>query len=184
MNPIKAPPPVLISERLVIRPFTYEDDAFILELLNDKDFIEHIQDRGVRTLEQARDYICNGPLESYENFGFGLCCVMELATQMRVGMCGLIQRETLPAPDIGYAFLPAARAKGYAYEACRRVLEFAHAELDLERVLAVTGKTNVASQRLLDKLGFRYLRPARFEPDSEHVPCFELRLVHAVSDTS
>lgn len=179
MSGTKTPPPVLTTERLLIRPFTHKDDSFIVELLNDRDFIEQIQDRGVRTHEQAREYLTNGPLDNYAKFGFGLCCVVERHSQNPVGMCGLIQRETLPAPDIGYAFLPTARGKGYALEASLEIISFARATLGLERVLAVTSHTNDASQRLLKKLGFRYLKPARFEPDSEYIPCFELKLLPA-----
>ena len=167
-------PTTLETERLVIRPFLHDDAPFILELLNDKDFIEHIQDRGVRTLEHARDYLTHGPLESYAKYGIGLCCVVEQATNNAVGMCGLLQRETLPAPDIGYAFLPQARCKGYALEASSAVVAHAQSELGLKRILAVTGESNIASQKLLSKLGFSFLELAQFEPDSEAVPCYEL----------
>ncbi len=175
------PPPVILTSRLEIRPFTHEDAPFILELLNDKDFIRHIQDRGVRTLEDARGYLSNGPLASYERFGIGLCCVIEQSTGQKVGMCGILQRETLPVPDIGYAFLPIARGKGYAYESSRAVIDFARSKLKLPRILAVTSETNTASQNLLSKLGFRFLNRSQFEPDSEPVPCFELDLAGSAS---
>lgn len=173
---------MLNTERLEIRPFTADDAPFILELLNDKDFIKHIQDRGVRTLEHAGDYLSNGPLGSYAKTGFGLCCVIERGSQASVGMCGILQRETLPVPDLGYAFLPKARKKGYAYEASSEVIRFARSNLGLERILAVTSETNVASQGLLRKLGFRFLGLAQFEPDSEPVPCYELRLKMIAGD--
>lgn len=177
-------PPTLNTERLEIRPFTHEDARFIFELLNDKDFIRHIQDRGVRNLEDAREYISNGPLGSYERFGFGLCCVVERSTGKSVGMCGLLQRETLPVPDIGYAFLPLARGKGYAYEASIAVVDYACSVLNLDRILAVTGEANAASQKLLARLGFRFLELAQFEPDSEPVPCFELELSKSVNSSA
>ena len=183
MSASLSPPPTLHTERLVIRPFSHDDAPFILELLNDEEFIKHIQDRGVRNLEHARDYLTNGPLESYARFGFGLCCVVEQNTLNSVGMCGLIQRETLPVPDIGYAFLPAARSKGYAYEASREMAAFARLTLGLDRILAVTSESNVASQKLLEKLGFKYLMLAQFEPDSESVPCFELEFARMSSDS-
>ena len=178
------PPPTLNTGRLEIRPFTHADARFIYELLNDKDFIKQIQDRGVRNLEHAREYITNGPLGSYERFGFGLCCVVELSTGKSVGMCGLLQRETLPVPDIGYAFLPFARGKGYAYEATSAVVDFAGSVLNLERILAVTGEANATSQKLLLKLGFRFLELAQFESNSEPVPCFELDFSKSVSNSA
>ena len=168
--------PVLTSERLQIRPFTFDDASFIIELLNDKDFIKHIQDRGVRSLEDARAYLTDGPMASYQRFGFGLCCVVEQSSQASVGMCGILKRETLPVPDIGYAFLPGARGKGYAYEAGAEVVRHARSTLKLERILAVTSKSNIASQKLLEKLGFQFMELAQFEPESEAIPCYELKL--------
>ncbi|MFK8032003.1 MAG: GNAT family N-acetyltransferase [Gammaproteobacteria bacterium] len=174
-NPGHEPPPTLETDRLVVRPFTHKDARFILTLLNDKDFIKNIQDRGVRTLDDARDYISNGPIAGYETHGIGLCCVVEKSSQASVGMCGLLQRATLPAPDIGYAFLPEARGKGYAYEAGKAITDYAKVELRLKRILAVTSHSNESSKRLLTKLGFEFLHLAQFEPDSEEIPCYELK---------
>ena len=60
------------TERLVLRWLTTDDAAFILELLNDPSWIRFIGDRGVRTLEDARNYIVTGPMEMYSRLGFGL----------------------------------------------------------------------------------------------------------------
>ncbi|MEM7082836.1 MAG: GNAT family N-acetyltransferase [Pseudomonadota bacterium] len=173
-------PPPLSTERLRIRPFVLDDAPFIVALLNDPDFIRHIRDRGVRTLADAREYLA-GPLDSYARHGFGLCCVIEVASGQAVGMCGLLQRERLPAPDIGYAFLPAARRKGYAYEAARGVLQFAGAQ-GIGRVLAITNEHNRASQQLLTKLGFDYLEQVVFDDDEPPVHCYEVRLTPASSE--
>lgn len=173
------PPPVLETQRLRIRPFTYNDDAFILTLLNDADFIKHIQDRGIRNLEDARDYLTNGPLAGYEKSGIGLCCVIEKASEEKVGMCGLLKRATLSEPDIGYAFLPHARGKGFAFESAKEVIRFARQTLRLPRVLAVTNDSNTSSQRLLEKLGFSFLRRAQYEPNSEEIPCYAIQFDQA-----
>lgn len=177
---IHKPPPSLETDRLIVRPFTSKDARFIVTLLNDKDFIKNIQDRGVRTLDDARDYLNNGPMVGYATHGIGLCCVVEKSSRKSIGMCGLLQRATLPVPDIGYAFLPEARGKGYAYEACLAVTHYAGADLGLERILAVTNRTNVASKKLLAKLGFEFLHLAQFEADSEEIPCYELKFARKV----
>ena len=63
---------VLATERLILRHATIADDHFIFELVNDPDFIRNIGDRGVRTLADAERYVVNGPIASYEKFGFGM----------------------------------------------------------------------------------------------------------------
>ncbi|MEP7191174.1 MAG: GNAT family N-acetyltransferase, partial [Roseiflexaceae bacterium] len=66
---------VLETERLILRRLSAEDAAFMLELLNDPGWLRFIGDRGVHTLEDARDYILNGPVAMYRRAGFGMYMV-------------------------------------------------------------------------------------------------------------
>lgn len=100
---------MILSERLELRELTIVDAPFILELLNDGDFHRYIGDRGVRTLADAENYIQQGPAVSYARHGHGLYLVVRREDGARLGICGLIKRDTLPCEDIGYAFLPAWR---------------------------------------------------------------------------
>ena len=147
---------VCTSERLQVRHLLDTDAAFILELLNDPDFIRNIADRGVRTLEAARDYIETGPAASYARFGFGLSLVQlrDLATP--IGICGLLRRDSHPDVEIGFAYLPAFRGKGYAFEAAAAVLEAGTRSLRLDRVVALTTPENQGSMKVLKKLGFEF----------------------------
>lgn len=144
----------LTTPRLLLRPLTVDDAPFILELLNDADFIRYIGDRKVRTLDDARGYVEHGPSKSYEEHGFGLMAMQSIADNSPVGMCGLIQRDYLPDPDIGFALLSKYRGKGFCEEAARSVLEHADRELKLKRIGAIVQPDNAASLGLLRKLGF------------------------------
>jgi ribosomal-protein-alanine N-acetyltransferase len=145
---------ILATGRLTMRLMEERDAPFILELLNDPSFVRNIGDRNVRTLDDARDYIRKGPLASYERDGFGLWLV-ELGEGTPIGMCGLLKRDGLDAPDIGFAYLPAFQSKGYGFEAARAVIEHARDTLLLPRVLAIVNADNAVSARLLAKLGLR-----------------------------
>lgn len=144
----------LTTARLVIRPFQLEDAPFILRLLNEPSFIEHIADKGVRTLEQASAYLEGGPLASYAAHGHGLWLVAHGQTDTAMGMCGLIKRDTLPEVDLGYAFLPEFWGLGYALEAAEACVATA-AGLGLKGLLAIVSPGNSASIRLLEKAGFQ-----------------------------
>jgi len=145
------------TERLRLRRLTRDDAAFTLELLADPDYVRNIADRGVRTLEDAAGYIQTGPVASYERFGFGLYLV-ELKEPVRpIGMCGLLRRDYHPDVEIGYAFLPAGRGRGYVVEAAAAVLETARS-LPAKRIVAVTTLDNQPSIRVLEKLGFQFRR--------------------------
>jgi [ribosomal protein S5]-alanine N-acetyltransferase len=153
------------TARLVIRPFTIDDAAFVLELVNDPAWLEHIGDRGVRTLADARAYLDKGPLASYTRNGFGFSLVELKSTGEPVGACGLIKRETLTDVDLGFAFLPQFRGMGYAEEAARATLENARQILGFDRIVAVVSPANTRSISLLQKLGFTYEKSLHLTPD-------------------
>ena len=164
---------VLATERLTLERFTPDDAPFALELVNQPSFLQFIGDKGVRTLDDARTYLVNGPIASYERHGFGLLLVKRNDTREPIGMCGLLKRDTLADVDIGFAFLPTAWGAGYAFEAASAVLAHACDGLQLGRVVAVTSIDNVRSARLLEKLGLRFARRVRLSADADECRLFE-----------
>lgn len=144
---------ILETERLRLRELDEGDADFIVALLNDADFLRHIGDRQVRTPADALRYLAEGPRASYAANGYGLWRVERRTDGAVVGMCGLVRRETLPDPDIGYAYLPAFRGQGYAVEAGAAVLRHGFGSLGLPRILAIVTDANTGSVRVLEKLG-------------------------------
>jgi RimJ/RimL family protein N-acetyltransferase len=152
---------ILATDRLSLRELSVDDAGFMLRLLNEPSFLRYIGDRGVRTIEEARSYIRQGPIASYERHGFGLWLVEVQESGAAAGICGLLKRDVLEDADIGYAFLPEFWSQGYALEAASAVLAYARQTLGFARVLAVTNVDNESSIRLLGKLGFAYERMVR-----------------------
>ena len=149
---------VLETERLILRRLTVEDAQFILTLLNEPSFLRYIGDKKVRNVDDARRYILDGPVASYDRNGFGLYLVELKDSHAPAGMCGLLKRDDLPDADIGFAFLPDFWNKGFALEAAKAVLNYAQKELNLKRVLAIVNPDNESSIKLLQKLGFKFER--------------------------
>jgi RimJ/RimL family protein N-acetyltransferase len=147
----------LDTPRLRLRPLSEADDTFMVSLLNDPAFLKYIGDRGVRTPEDARLYIRNGPVASYRRFGFGLLLVA-LRDRTPIGICGLLKRDTLEDVDVGFAFLPAYCRQGYGFEAASAVIADGRRSFGLRRIVAITDPDNAASIRLLDKLGLTFER--------------------------
>ena len=156
---------ILETERLILRRFTLDDATFILELLNTEGWIKYIGDRNVRTIDHARVYLENGPLNSYRNNEFGLALVELKIDHKPIGMCGLIKRNYLDHVDIGFAFLPGYTGHGYAFEIVRKTIEHAFNHLGVERILAITLPANHSSVKLLEKIGFKY-RSKVLTPDT------------------
>ena len=152
------------TARLVVRELTTDDAAFIVALLNDPDWIRNIGDRKVRTDDDARAYIAAGPAAMVAQHGFGLWGVARTDDPELIGMCGLIRRANLDDVDIGFAFLPAFRGQGYAAEAAAASVEVARARFGLRRLVGIVSPSNVASIRLLEKLGMTYERTLELTP--------------------
>ncbi|HEX8069676.1 MAG TPA: GNAT family N-acetyltransferase [Pyrinomonadaceae bacterium] len=163
---------VLETERLRLRRLIVEDAEFIVRLLNEPAFLQYIGDRGVRTLADARAYLMQGPLASYEKFGFGLYLIELRAARVPVGICGLLRRDVLDDADIGYALVSEFRGQGYAREAAAAVVAYARDALGLARLAAVVDPDNHVSIRLLERLGFRYERPVSLADDAAPIKLF------------
>jgi RimJ/RimL family protein N-acetyltransferase len=159
---------VLVTERLTLRHATTADDRFIFELVNDPAFILNIGDRGVRTLADAERYVLDGPIASYEEFGFGMYVVQLRESGTPIGLCGFVKRDWLPDVDIGFAFLPQYRSQGYARESASAVRRYGHEVLGLTRIVAIVSPANADSIRLLEKIGLRFesmVRPVNEDAD-------------------
>lgn len=163
---------VIQTERLNLRKFATDDAGFILQLLNDPSFLHFIGDKGVRTLADAENYLRTGPLESYERHGFGLWMVELRDANIPVGMCGLLKRDTLPDVDIGFAFLPQFRSKGYAQESAAAVADYARNVLGLKRLVAITNPDNDKSKSVLEKIGLRFDKMIRLSEDAPEIKLF------------
>ena len=163
---------VLETERLILRRVTVEDGEFILELLNDPSWLRFIGDKGVRTPEAARDYISKSLVAMYERLGFGLYLTELKGEGVPVGICGLVKRDSLEDVDVGFAFLPEFRGKGYAYESASAVVAYGKRTLGLNRLVAITSPDNYDSARLLEKLGFNFERMVKLSGDSAEVSLF------------
>lgn len=164
----------LKTQRLILRRLNADDAPFILTLLNEPSFIRYIGDKSVRDLEAARQYILNGPVASYDRNGFGLNLVELKDSHTPMGICGLLKRDELPDPDIGFALVPDFWSKGFAFEAATAVLQDARERLNLERILAITSLDNEASINLLQRLGFRFEKLMQLTAGGEQVRLFTL----------
>jgi ribosomal-protein-alanine N-acetyltransferase len=153
---------VIRTERLVLRELDLDDAAFILELLNEPAFLRFIGDKGVRTLDGARDYMRKGPIDSYGRHGFGLyaACLLDGTP---IGICGLVKRDGLTDADVGFAFLSRHCAKGYAAESASAVLVHARQVLRMPRIVAITAPENRGSIAVLQKIGLQFEGMIRLE---------------------
>jgi RimJ/RimL family protein N-acetyltransferase len=168
---------IIQSKRLALRKLDLRDAEFILELLNEAPFVRFIGDKGVRTLQDACEYLQKGPMDSYLRFGFGLYLTSLLIDGTPIGMCGLVKRDTLDDVDVGFAFLSRHWSKGYAVEAAAAVLNYARRELQMRRIVAITNPENRSSIAVLERIGLRFERMVNLEDPGSELKLFAT--VHA-----
>ncbi len=159
----------LETTRLIIDELRSEDASFMLEMLNDPNFIRYVADRGVRTEEAARAYLHDRVIASYKEHGFGMGAVRLKDSGETIGMCGLVNRDGLEDIDIGYGFLPKSRGKGYALEAGLAVMEMGREDFGLHRILAIIHPANTGSRALAEKMGMHFESMIRLTPDEEEI---------------
>ena len=155
----------LETPRLRIRELTVDDARFIFGLVNEPSFLKNIGDKGVRSLEDARQFILEGPWTSHRERGFGQFLVELKEGGDPIGICGLLCREALDVSDIGCAFLPKYWRRGYAYESACAVMEYGRSTLGIEKIVGLTSEENLASIKALEKLGMSFERMVKMSDD-------------------
>lgn len=164
------------SPRLTLRRVTLDDAAFLLRQVNEPGWLRNIGDRGVHTLDHARRYIEVRMLHAYGALGYGMYLIESRADGRPLGLCGLVKRDTLPEPDLGFALLQEHWGRGYAVEAGRAVMRYAHDPLGLQKLLAIVTPGNAPSRRVLEKLGFAVEGRMRTEAQEPQLVLYAARL--------
>ena len=160
--------PILETPRLLLRGMALSDSSFLLTLLSDPSWQENIGDRGVRCAADAEVYLRNTIWAQYRAHGYGMYVVQLRSTTLPIGICGLVKRDFLTAPDLGFALLPEYVGRGYAYEAARGLMVHAEKNLGIGRLYAMAKRGNHRSLRLLGRLGFHHEAPYLL-PDGEEI---------------
>ncbi len=154
---------IIETDRLIITTLDISHAPFILTLTNSPGWLEFIGDRGIKTIGDAENYLINGPMASYAKYGHGLYLLSLKDNNTPVGICGLLQRTTLPDKDIGFALLPEYTGKGYALEAATAIIQYSREQLGIQRIAAITLPGNTRSIRLLGALGLSFEKMVQLE---------------------
>jgi ribosomal-protein-alanine N-acetyltransferase len=173
---------ILETPRLQVRKVALSDGSFFLRLLNDPSWLENIGDRGVHSDADAVNYIKNNIWAQYEAYGYGMYALQLKSTSSPIGLCGLVKRDFLSAPDLGFALLPDYLGQGFASEAARGLMLHAQSKLGIERLYAIARRANHRSVRLLERLGFHHEGPY-VTPEGEQVELYGSSLTRGKGPT-
>ncbi|MFO1395185.1 MAG: GNAT family N-acetyltransferase [Steroidobacteraceae bacterium] len=140
--------------RLRLRRFTEGDLEPFFALCSRPEIIRYAQARPLESLEQALEYMRTVPFRDYAEIGYGRFACEWKATGEVVGFSGIKYVPEIADNELGYRFLPEYWGLGLATEAGRASIGFARDVLGLQRLVALVHPDNVASARVVTKLGF------------------------------
>lgn len=166
----------LETERLRIRALTIIDAGFMMQLMNTPTWIKHIGNRNIKDKTTASNYIANNIIKSYSINGFGLFLVTQKKDNQSVGICGIVKREGLTIPDLGFALMPNFEGKGIATEASKAVVKYAKESLQLTQLAGITKPENIASIRVLEKVGMEFKQMIQLPQDANMFSLFTMAL--------
>ncbi|APD06148.1 ribosomal-protein-alanine N-acetyltransferase [Flavobacteriaceae bacterium UJ101] len=164
------------TDRLVLKPTTLEDAEFVLKLLNSPKWIKNIGERNVKSIKDAQNYINKKMTPQLERLGYSNYTVIRKSDGAKLGSCGLYDRDGIDGVDIGFAFFPEYEKKGYAYESASKIKEIAFSQFNIKKISGITIEENISSQKLLEKLGLKFIKIIQLANDPEKLLLYEIEI--------
>lgn len=146
------------TEHLYLRRFTLDDAEEYWPLVSLPEILKYTGEQPPAKLEDVREILLTRPLKDYSVHGFGRMACIEKSTGRLVGFSGLKHLDDLDEVDIGYRFLPECWGKGYATESSRLLMRQGSSEFGIRRIVGLVHPENVASKKVLEKLGLCFER--------------------------
>lgn len=163
---------VFETDRLILSQLDKHDAPFMYELLNSRGWIKYIGDKRIKSIKRAANHIQKNYVKDYPK-GIGLFCMRLKRSGIPIGNCGLIDRETLPYPDIGFALLDGYAGKGYVLEAGKHIIKKSRELLLVDKICGITVEYNHRSINTLKRLGLKQKKKIKMEGDDEELLYFE-----------
>lgn len=173
-------PALATTERVYLREMTPDDAEYAFLLNSDPEVVRYTGDGPFPSVEAAREFLAAYP--DYRVNGFGRWAVVRRSDNAWLGWCGL-KRHASGEVDLGYRLLREHWGQGYATEAGRVCIELGFGRFGLDVIIGQVARDNVASLRVLEKLGMRYWKTDVCEHDPEALIYRILRADQAVGKT-
>jgi len=146
---------LLVTPRLLMRPFVESDLDDLSALFADPAVMQFIGPPDMLTPSKAADRL-HEMIVDLEANGYGMLAVIERREKRFIGRCGLMKLDGSNEIELDFILSKDAWGKGFATEAAKEVLRYAFNVLKLPRIVGITHPRNLASQRVLEKLGMKH----------------------------
>ena len=171
--PFQTPSHYLITDRLFLKLVEVEDAELIYKLYNQPKFIRFIGQKYIYTLEYAKEHFSTRFRPQIERLGYGNFVIIRKEDGEKIGTVGIFEREGLDVQDIGFALLPEFEKKGYCFEAAHHLFENAGPKYGIKKLSAITAMENYASQKVIEKLGMKFIKVTTLPGEDEDLKYYE-----------
>jgi RimJ/RimL family protein N-acetyltransferase len=153
---------ILETDRLILREYVEEDAEAFFKLNSDPEVLRFVPDKLLLNVEQARQILVDHPIADYRKYGFGRGACILKSTGEQIGFAGLKYLEEFSEVDVAFRLMRTHWGLGLATEAAIASVRFGFADLGLKRIIGLVMPENVASARVLEKTGLRYVETVMF----------------------
>src|SRR5437868_13197224 len=150
------------TDRLLVREYVEDDAEAFFRLNTDPEVLRFVPDKALVNVEQARQILIDHPIADYRKHGFGRgACILKSSGE-QIGFAGLKYLEELGEVDVAFRLMRSHWGQGLASEAALASVRFGFADLGLKRIIGLVMPENIASVRVLEKTGLRYVETVMF----------------------
>ncbi len=153
---------ILETDRLLLREFVESDAEAFFQLNSDPEVLRFVPDKQLTSVDQARQLLLEHPIADYRKYGYGRGACILKSTGEQIGFAGLKYLEELGEVDVAYRLLPAHWGRGLATEVALASVRYGFADLGLKQIIGLVMPENIASVRVLEKTGLRYVETVTF----------------------
>lgn len=152
---------ILETSRCYLRQLTIDDATHFYELNSNPEVIKYTGDNAFESIDAARQFLQN--YNPYQKYGYGRWAVIDKKTNEFLGWCGLKYSPELNETDLGFRFFKKYWNQGYATETAKACLEYGFNQLHLTKIVGRAMEANVASVKVLEKIGMTFVMKCEFE---------------------
>jgi len=154
--------PSITTARLFLRPFAPTDADSLFLILQEKEILRYFPPSPNPLTRERAERLISSQLNHWQEHKLGWWAVEPRATNRLIGWCGLQFLQETEETEVGFLISRAFWGKGLTTEAARASLSYGFDNLGLQRIVGITHPENIASQRVLEKIGMKFTTTAHY----------------------
>ena len=156
---------IIESERLLLRQFSLNDIEAVYQFNSNVELHRYTGDEIINSRQRAEQIIKDIWLKDYTNYGYGRWALIYKPENKIIGFAGLKYLAEIGETDIGYRILPQYWGKGLVSEISKQIILYGFNELNLKRIIGIAMPENIASCKVLEKIGFSFYKEDGYHGD-------------------